>query len=105
VDDAGLLANLVAIGIDHATAEAITTSERAQRDADEERRTQADREREETEDQRLRTDAILFGLRHGVVDEAQARLLLANAGVSDSRAALLIARELARRPASRTSGA
>lgn len=97
LDEQGLLANLLAVGVPPSQAEAITSSEVQRRDQGEAAQDEAAAERTAGQDQKLREDAVLFGLRNGLVDDGQALELLAQAGVTETRATLLVQRELARK--------
>src|SRR5262249_34356288 len=105
VDEAGLLGNLLAIGVPPSQAEAITSSEVQRRDEGEQAQDEAEADRTNAQDQKLREDAVIFGLHSGLVDPDQARELLDQAGVEPTRAELLIQRELAKKKPPKLAGA
>lgn len=104
LDESGLLANLLAIGVLPSLAETIVESEVQRRDVEAAGNAEAADARTAAQDQSLREDAVVFGFRNNLVDEDQALELLADAGVTEIRARLLIQREQARKkPAAASS--
>src|SRR5262249_17777039 len=67
IDEHALLSNLLAIGVQPSQAEAIVSTEVQRRDEGAASSEQTDTEREADQNEKLREEAVIFGLRSGLV--------------------------------------